>query len=54
MNDYDRWAEIIKEFGYEPVLKPDEIIVDTGYTIIMLGFFEGHLIGSKSIMKKEE
>ena len=54
MNDYDRWAEIIKEFGYEPTLLLDEIIVDTGYTIIMLGFFEGHLIGAKSFTKKEE
>lgn len=54
MNDYDLWAEIIKECGYKPTLLPDKIIVDTGYTIIMLGFFEGHLIGSKSITKKEE
>ena len=54
MNEYNLWAEIIEECGYKPILKPDKIIVDTGYTTIMLGFFEDHLIGAKSITKKEE
>ena len=53
MNDYDLWAEIIKECGYKPILRPDEIIVDTKYTVISLTFFVNHLIGSKTLLRRE-
>ena len=53
MNDYDLWAEIIKECGHKLILRPDEIIVDTEYAVISLTFFENHLIGAKTILQRE-